>query len=217
MKILNWNIRWGGKSLEGKIVEHILLNDADLVVLTEFKNNDSGEIIRNDLAKNYPFFQYSSNERNKNGVAIFSKNSIILRTTNFVHAENILEFEFENINFIATFCANDDITQDFISYVLTKKTEVSTVIIGDLNAGPRGSNIDRYDGLSDLAANGFVDIWRLLNSGIFWSYRYDNKKSQPDHCFSSDDLAVRFESIEFVYNVIDEKISDHAIMICELK
>lgn len=38
---------WGGNGVEDKIVSKIQSINADLVVLTEFKNNESGTIIKN--------------------------------------------------------------------------------------------------------------------------------------------------------------------------
>ena len=46
MRILNFNIRFGGGKRTQLILDYILSNDFDLIVLTEFvKNNHGQEII----------------------------------------------------------------------------------------------------------------------------------------------------------------------------
>ena len=49
MRVFTLNIRHGGGSRIEKILDEIKAIDADIVVLTEFRNNRAGGAIRNGL------------------------------------------------------------------------------------------------------------------------------------------------------------------------
>ncbi len=45
MKIVAWNIRQGGGSWTVQIVDYLWGIDPDVIVLSEFRNNDSGHFV----------------------------------------------------------------------------------------------------------------------------------------------------------------------------
>lgn len=213
MRILNWNIRWGGQGREAEIAGKVKASDADLIVLTEYKNNESGEIITEALAAlGYVHSTRSAINRNKNGVAAFSRSPIVAHGHGFRDTENVIVFDWAGIAVIAAFCANDDVTARFIEDVPITDFGKQAVIVGDLNTGPRGSMPDRYLGLDRIAGKGFVDLWRHANKEICWSCRSGNGKSQPDHLLCSLAMKDMRWKIEYDPTTIDEGISDHALM-----
>jgi exodeoxyribonuclease III len=213
MQVLNWNIRWGGKGKETKIVCKLIEYGADLIILTEYKNNESGNIIKNGLkAIGYNFTITSSLDSNKNGVGVFSKTPINIKANNFTDKENISVFSWMGLTFIGVFCANDDLTRRFIEDIAIMEIGSHTVIIGDLNTGPRGSQPDRYDDLNKIVEKGFIDPWRLANKHACWSYQSERGKSQPDHILCSSELKDMNWLVKYDFTIIEEDISDHAIM-----
>ena len=217
MRIINWNIKWGGLGKEKDIVGYILSKDADLVIITEYKNNESGLYIKNNLHIN-GFFNHkcSSKLKNKNGVGVFSKSSIILESNDFEDRENVCVFQNHNITFISAFCANDIVTENFIKNIEKRGRQDKTIIIGDLNTGPRGSMPNRYQDLDRIVSVGYVDLWRKFRSEICWSFQSKNGKSQPDHAFSTDDLPIENIKIDFDLSPIYDGTSEHGIMLLEI-
>lgn len=213
MEILSWNICFGGKGKEADIVSKLNEYNADLVVLTEYKNNESGGIIKGGLDSiGYTHCIISSLNLNKNGVAVFCKTPIIIMTNDFADKENIIVFGWNGLKFISVFCANDELTARFIGNISTSEIWTRTVIIGDLNTGPRGSKPDRYDDLNRIVKKGFIDLWRESNREICWSYQSGHGKSQPDHVLCSSDLIGMKWRVKYDLTAIVDSISDHALM-----
>ena len=74
MRVLNFNIRFGGEKRTSKIVDYLLGNDFDMIVLTEFIKNDNGNgIIRKLVEKGYK--TQPSNRDNRYGI-IYCKQRI---------------------------------------------------------------------------------------------------------------------------------------------
>ena len=214
MNIINWNIRWGGKGKEALIGEELAKYDSDLIILTEYKNNYSGEHIKSDLhSRGYTYSICSSQNINKNGVAAFSKTPLTSTCNKFTDIENVCVFNCKGLIFIGVFCANDIVTARFIDDIQSFGTFYKTIIVGDLNTGPRGSMPDRYCDLNRITAKGFIDIWRHTSKHIFWSYQSDSGKSQPDHALCSIDLSGNNWKVNYDINPIEKGISDHAIMV----
>jgi exonuclease III len=214
---LNWNILNGGTQREEEITKIIIKYNTDLVILTEFRNNEYGKSISNKLDKHgYTYQEHSSYQKNKNGVGVFAKKPLRLQNTEFVYNENILEFEFCDFNYIGVFCANEDVTRSFIEYVENRIKKTNEIIIGDLNTGPQGSNIERYKDLNRIVEKGYVDIWRRKSNPACWSFQSKTGKSQPDHALCSENIYHEGCNIKYDLQPIEANISDHGIMILEL-
>ena len=76
MRILNFNIRFGGGKRTQEILDYILNNDFDLIVLTEFVNNDKGQIIIDNL-DDKGYTTQSSNEDTNLGCFIACKEDFV--------------------------------------------------------------------------------------------------------------------------------------------
>jgi exodeoxyribonuclease-3 len=64
MRILNFNIQFGGGKRIKLILDYILNNDFDLIVLTEFVKNNRGEEIINKLVAEGYKTQTSNKDKN---------------------------------------------------------------------------------------------------------------------------------------------------------
>jgi len=74
MKIMEWNIRHGGdKKKQDKIIDNIIGYDADIIILTEYREN-KGERIKSRLSESGWKQQLSTEPpENTNGIFIASK------------------------------------------------------------------------------------------------------------------------------------------------
>ena len=78
MRILNFNIGFGGEKRTSKIVDYLLNNDFDMIVLTEFVKNDNGqEIISKLVEKGYK--TQPSNENGELGSFIACKENFLTK------------------------------------------------------------------------------------------------------------------------------------------
>lgn len=60
-KIITWNIRHGGGTRVSQLAETILKQNADIIVLTEYKNNRYGLEIRKELLDGGYIHQWVTN------------------------------------------------------------------------------------------------------------------------------------------------------------
>ncbi|MGP4106741.1 endonuclease/exonuclease/phosphatase family protein [Virgibacillus sp. L01] len=62
-QLLTWNIRQGGKREIKKIVASLVRYDADLIVLTEFRENAAEQFLRQEMQANGWHYTISSDPR----------------------------------------------------------------------------------------------------------------------------------------------------------
>jgi exonuclease III len=167
---MNWNIQSGGEKRIERILEHLETFNVDIIVLTEYRNNDNGLQIQSLLEKKgFPYRTTGVAERSVNSVLIASRERVVpelQHIASYADNEHAMAVSVNGFSLLSVFCTNDDVTESFISHVSANSTEWLSqpfLITGDLNAGPGGSNPDRYDGLQLLADTGWIDGWRELN------------------------------------------------------
>ena len=78
MKILNFNIQFGGGKRTQEILDYILNNDFDLIVLTEFVNNNNGQQVIDRLVDR-GYKTQSSNENKNLGSFIACKEDFLTK------------------------------------------------------------------------------------------------------------------------------------------
>ena len=81
---LTWNLRHGGKKTEiNNIISSLIFHDTDVIVLTEYRENENGNLIISTLKKNgWTYAQSSNPPKNENGILIMSKLPIEKRNLN---------------------------------------------------------------------------------------------------------------------------------------
>ena len=223
IRILNWNIQSGGGTRIDRILAELTKDNPDVIVISEFRNNENGEKIKKLL--NQAEFKYIIHNEDKDNDNL---NSVLIASKYEIKESNIPQFnkrhlfipvEINNFNLVGIFCNDDTTTRECINHIIKYSEDIiktQTIITGDFNAGPRGSDTKRYTGLKKLVAKGFVDCWRRIsNKNIEWSYSLGNKKSQPDHFFITSSIENKIVDIKYDHEVRINRISDHSKMIGE--
>jgi exonuclease III len=157
-------------------------------------------------------------------------NSVLIASKYEIKESNIPQFdkrhlfipvEINNFNLIGMFCKDNNTTTECINHIIKYSEEIintQTIITGDFNAGPRGSNPERYNELKKLVEKGFVDCWRRISKENYeWSYSLGNRKSQPDHFFTTPSIENKIVDIRYDHEVRINGISDHSKMIGEFE
>src|ERR1035438_7625094 len=87
MKLISLNLRFGGQSRTESILNYLINHKADLIVLSEYKNDKNGLLIKETLKSEGYNFE-DSNDENL-GVLVASKHpfSLIQKKTRLVEIE----------------------------------------------------------------------------------------------------------------------------------
>ena len=107
LKIISWNIQQGGGSRVFPISEVLINGGFDIIVLSEFKNNENGLKIRAILQKAGFTFQSTTNAKpDENSVLIASKfasKTEIYPTADPVFTNNIVTAQFSAFNVMGVY------------------------------------------------------------------------------------------------------------------
>jgi exodeoxyribonuclease III len=224
MRILNFNIRFGGEKRTAKIVDYLLNNDFDMIILTEFVKNDNGkEIIGKLVDKGYK--TQPSNENGELGSFIASKEEFITRNVDDSWAEVYIPTM--DLYVLGVYVPDRSGTEknlfwkkilDYAEKNLNKKV----LITGDFNGCTKegSSNKTEYNAedLMKLEELGYIDLWKYNSTegseGYTW-FHYSGTGFRLDYAFVSPKLAVTLEDVS-VYSdsqIRESKISDHSPLV----
>lgn len=236
LKILTWNLRHGGsKKKVDYIIQSLIFHNADVIVLTEFRNNENGNKIKL-LLKEYGWYNhtFSNPPENENGLLIVSKipfNVPSFYDYDLPKAEHRWSEIFLNDYDLTILGVHIPTIKDkwdkknhwevVIQYAKAKK-ENKCIIIGDFNTGLKedceGAPFRLTEYMEELNSIGWIDSWRLYNPKVNDFTWYSNVKNgfRLDYAYLSpalaDNLLVSYHSHKERIN----KYSDHSILISEI-
>ncbi len=228
MKIVSWNIQQGGGTRADSIVQSLLAHKADFIILSEFRNNPSGQLIRIRLLMDGFIFQSPSTEdKETNGVLIASRQkcNFELFSTATDFPEAILKCVHSDFAIYGVYLPHKKKHTRFeaIQTELINHPTIHTIIAGDFNSG--FNKIDQVsdsfwyeDRLRGLQKLGMLDAYRHffpVEKEYSWishqgnGYRYD-------HTWVSAKLLPNVLKCSYSHVERDTKLSDHSLMILEL-
>lgn len=235
MKIVTWNIRQGGKKSIRQIVDSLVSHRAELIVLTEYKNNDAGMFLISALKREgWHYMQSSLPPDKENGVLIlstyplesyappFSKqhgshrwNEVYIPSLRFfllgVHVPNVNEtydkrFFWEHI----------------VQYAYQKRKD-RAMIIGDFNSIRRDEkktgSFQYSNFIMKLLEDDWADAWKQIhgdNIDYSW-FSHKNNGFRLDYLFLSPKLSDGLTACDFSHHERRKGFSDHSILTAELK
>ena len=224
MRILNFNIRFGGEKRTYKIVNYLLNNDFDMIVLTEFiKNNNGKEIIDKLVDRGYK--TQPSHEEGKLGSFIASKEDFVTKKIEDRWVEVYIPKM--DLYVLGVYVPDRLSTEknlfwkkilDYAEMNLDKKV----LITGDFKSCTKedSANGTEYnsDDLNKLGELGYIDLWKYNSSedseGYTW-FHYSGTGFKLDYAFVSPNLALTLEDVS-VYSdsqIRESKISDHSPLV----
>lgn len=240
MKLLMWNIRQGGGSRLVTILNEIKKHNADIIVLTEYRDNEKSKVIKERLRnQDYIYQFYNPNLKNIkemkekliaiNSVFICSK--IPLNNCSEVYIENneerVIVVECNGIKIYPMYFPQKNGKREVFNFIMDKiedDKENISLFIGDFNTGD--NLLDRENQKSakfycekefrDIDKKGYSDIWRNKN-GDSREYTWYSSKSgfRIDHAFISKKHLDIIKDCYYIHEAREKKISDHSIMIIE--
>ena len=228
MRVLNFNIRFGGQNRTPKILDYLKNNDFDLIVLTEFIKNDNGlKIIDKLINKGYTI--QSSNEDGTMGSFIASKFNFITKNAEDRWTEVYLP---KMDLFVLGVYVPDKLGSEknlFWKKILEyaeKNIDKNVLITGDFNSctNDDSSNKTEYnsDDLMKLEELGYIDLWKYNSkeeSDRYTWFYYSGTGFRLDYAFVSPKYAPSLMDVSANHDsqILESKISDHSPLLVNWK
>lgn len=224
MRILNFNIRFGGEKRTVKIVDYLLNNDFDMIVLTEFVKNDNGlEIIDKLVERGYK--TQPSNENGELGSFIASKEEFVTKNVEDRWVEvYIPKMDLYVLGVYVPDKAGTDknlFWKKILEYA-EANIDKKVLITGDFNSCTKDGSANRTEynaqDLIKLEELGYIDLWKYNSkegSDLYTWYHPTGTGFRLDYAFVSPNLAVTLEDVS-VYSdsqIRKSKISDHSPLV----
>lgn len=228
LKILSWNIQQGGGTRLSKIIKNIAEEQADILVLSEFRNGGTGDRLRTSLMKiGYRHQVVTGAERGVNSVMIastFAAGSELYSKADSVYTHNIATAVFPAFKVLGVYLPHKkkNTLLPFINE-LVKKDDEHYIIVGDYNTGINGvdqvGNSFWYEKeLMQLNENGYVDAFRHIHGDVKEYSWFSHQKNgyRYDHTYVDKALLSIVKRCYYLHDWRISKLSDHSPMVLEL-
>jgi exonuclease III len=224
MRILNFNIRFGGEKRTQKILDYLFNNDFDLIMLTEFIKNDNGrEIIGKLVDKGYK--TQPSNKESGMGSFIASKEAFVTKNVEDKWTEVYIPKM--DLYILGVYVpdhsgAEKNLFWKKILDYAEKNIDKNVLITGDFNSCDKEDSSIRTEynskDLIKLGELGYIDLWKYNpteESVEYTWFHYSGIGFRLDYAFVSPKLVLSLEDVS-VYSdsqIRKAKISDHSPLV----
>ena len=227
LRILSWNIRQGGGSRSAKVISALRSYNADIVVLSEFRNNRNGHGLRSALRRRYQYQFAPQAPSAANSVCILSKipfqgNAISGREEKYIHA--VIKAEFPAFHLYGVYLPHKKRHVLFEAIQQELSPEIPSIIAGDFNTGfnfidQKKDSFWYQDEIKAWRAAGLQDAFRIIHGDRLeysW-YSHAGNGYRYDHIWLN---GVLTEMVGDCYYSQTERLagtSDHALQVLELR
>lgn len=223
LRIATLNIRHGGSKNADTLTARLLGYDADLLVVTEFRANDTGTRLIAQLERaGYSTTHPGANPK-QNTVLIASRTPID-RASHFsrdLSAHHVWCAEFDGTIVAGVYLPQAHAKLPYWEALIdrARRSEVD-LLIGDFNTGnndldkdPKGTKFIGPELPGRLIASGYVDVWRSLHPAVreySWFSRPGNNGFRLDYIYAMPEFARRVRTCEFDHAPRLAGESDHS-------
>lgn len=227
LKILSWNIQQGGGSRVLKICSALVTFNAEIIILSEYKNNANGNKIRSTLLNvGYRYQHVSAATSDVNSAAIFSKipcNQVLFPKSDPTFSNNILCSQFDAFNVYGMYLPHKKKHTLFDFLINETASEKPGIFAGDFNTGinyidQKGDSFWYTDKLKTLHKNGYIDAFRSINGEVkeYSWYSHQGNGYRYDHTYIDKALIPILKKCYYLHEWRVEKLADHSPMVIEL-
>lgn len=227
MKIISWNIRQGGGTRITKICKLLIDYNAEIISLSEYRNNQSGVQIRNMLLRaGYRYQNVSAASPNENSTALFSKlpsNQKLFPNCDPTYTHNVVANEYEAFTLYGMYLPHKKkhVLFDFLIGELTVGTP--SILVGDFNTGKnyidqKGDSFWYTDKLVELENKDCVDAFRHITPDVkeYSWYSHQGNGYRYDHTYVSKSILPVVTACHYLHEWREDGISDHSPMVLVL-
>lgn len=228
LKVLSWNIQAGGGSRLRGIAKAIAASKSEIVILSEYRNNESGAKLRQLLLlAGYRYIAVTHALKNDNSVCIASKlsfDSELHPTSDEKYGANILSAHFAAFSVLGVYLPHKKKHKlfDFINSDICM-SEKPYIIAGDYNSGingvdQKGNSFWYEDDLKKMTKLEYLDAFRLVHEDAKEYSWYSHQKNgyRYDHTYIHSSLKQIIKDCYYEHSWREEKLSDHSAMVLGL-
>ncbi len=227
LSVLSWNIQQGGGSRVQSILNKLINSKSQILILSEFRNNKNGRLIRQVLLDaGYRYQVVSAADADTNAVAIFSKvpcNSQLFNDTGLDFSYDLALIDIGVIHIIGVYLPHKKKHKLFDLLIEHAQRDVPLIIAGDFNTGKnfidqKGDSFWYTDKLLQLEKSSMIDAFRALHGdqeSYSW-YSHQGNGYRYDHTYVSQVLRPTLQACYYEHSWREEKLSDHSPMFLNL-
>ncbi len=227
MRLLTLNLRHGGGRHLPALTAALLAQQADVLVLTEYRNNAVGETLRSALAAAGYTHQAVSDPRPAlNTVFIAARRPFtpVRRAGLACDPVRLLNARFAGFELTGVHLPNMEAKRPHWEALLRlPHRQARRILAGDFNTGRNPEDSEGYtyrfaDQMAALEARGWCDAWRRLHPAgrEFSWYSHRGRGFRLDHVFLSPRLRPRLRGAAYLHEVRERRLSDHSALQVEL-
>jgi exonuclease III len=221
---LTWNIRHGGGMRAPALAERIATFTPDVVVLTEFRANAAGNLLKEHLASQGLHYQLAaSSAPTVNTVFIAAREPfqpLEAGTPPEPNRQRALLVRFPRFLLWGAYWPQGRAKIPLFNFVLEQSPrflQEPVLLLGDLNTGSHFLDepaatflaVKEFEALMDA---GWTDLWRAANPSareFTWFSRLGNG-FRVDHALASPSLRDRVQEVRYSHREREEGVSDHS-------
>lgn len=230
MRIITWNIRHGGGTRVDSIIRRLINKDADLVVITEYRNNENGVKIRQALLEAGYLFQYCPiTDKDKNTLLIVSRINLsgsLFKKELQEEFHRVVRIESDNFALYGMYFPQKQEKKKVFEFMLSqigKNPDRPIIFIGDFNTGKQYIDEEKNtfycsEYMDMIVQQGLVDAWRYINDDKREYSWYSNAGNgfRIDHIFVSNGIKDKVQNCYYSHAEREDKVSDHSMMVMEI-
>jgi len=237
MRILAWNLLHGGGKRIDRICKALSHYDADLIILSEFRQNKVAVELQAQLkADGYSYQSAPHALPKENTVCIAARKPFEAVTFPGQPADEefgdftnrVLMARFEGLNIFGLLFPGQELKRPVFDFLLNLPNNYfneDTVLMGDFNTGRHyedekgATNVSahQFDALLD---QGWIDSWRIRNpeaKEFTWFSRGYNNSFRLDHALVSPSMNERITEVKYSHSERENGDSDHSLMVLDLE
>lgn len=227
LRILSWNIRQGGGTRTLKIISKLADYAADILALSEYKNNDSGRKIRAALlSSGYRYQIVSAASSSENSAAIFSKipcNSFLFPSCDETYPHNIVAAQYEAFMVYSMYLPHKKKHNLFDFLIEEAQKPLPSIMVGDYNSGKnyidqKGKSFWYEDKLIEMERLDYFDAFRKSRGNVkeYSWYSHQGNGYRYDHTYVHSSLMPIVKDCYYLHEWRESGLSDHSPMVLEL-
>jgi len=227
MKFLSWNIQQGGGTRVLGILKFINEQKPDVLVLSEFRNNKQGIIIRQKLLEKGYFSQaVSLPYSDTNSVLIASKfpsDTRLFVNTKMDFGHDVIAADYDAFHLYGVYLPHKKKHKLFDLLQIEVVKYNPAIIMGDFNTGKNfiDQKKDSFwytEDLKKLEALGMQDAFRHIHGQVeaYSWFSHQGNGYRYDHIYVHEDLLPLVKNCDYIHKAREEKLSDHSPMVLEI-
>ena len=230
MRVVTWNIRHGAKSRVERVLQVLQAHEPDVVVLTEFRNNEPGQRIRLGLSSFGLRHQSGSHAApSVNAVLVAAREEFAEQVFPDlgVHAQRCVLATIGEMSLFGLYFPNKLEKEPLFRFLLSlppQYLEGQSLLLGDFNTGKH--HLDEAKAtfycaqyFEQLEEQGWVDVWRKRNPQgreYTWFSSFGNG-FRIDHAFLSPPLLPRVGRVVYSHGEREAAVSDHSALVVDIE